>query len=55
MVLKNRIDRLEKEVKDKSKPNNGCAIVSYPDNPLTDAEIKEFQDKGIKVIEVVFT
>jgi len=51
-MLKHRIAALEKIVK--FKPNNGCAIISYEDNPITDRERKQVTDKGILVIDVTW-
>ncbi len=52
--MKKRLQVLEKARRHKMKPNNGCAMINYPDNQMTDEEKEEYTKQGIKIINVEY-
>ena len=54
-MRKNRVQQLEKAMKHRLRPNNGCVVINYEDNPLPQEEIDRLILEGIEIINVVYT
>lgn len=54
-IAKNRISALEKVIRDKNRPNGGCAVLNFLHDPLPQEEIDRLTLEGIKIVNVTYT